>query len=147
MRKTFIAVLAIALQLAAGCAPYLPQDKPGPNFPDFTITYTFVTVDVLTQKPVSVPITMGVLVPGFAVWTSVSPTTPATLTIPAKDYPPVEKNSSVIGTVTGRGSDSTFLACSWSANTAAGARSSADSRGGEGSGTGPFASATCTYAA
>lgn len=146
MRKTFIAALAVALQLAAGCA-VKPLESPGAHFPDFTITYTFVTVDQLTQKPVSVPISMAVVVPGFAAWTSVSPSTPATVSIPAKEYPAAERNSSVIGTVTGRGSDSTLLTCTWSANTAAGERLSADSRGGEGSGTGQFASATCAYAA
>jgi hypothetical protein len=148
MRKTlFVATLAILAQLMGACQ-YIPEPQPLPDYPDYEITYTFTAMDQLTQQAVNAPISMSVTIPGFAVWTTVSPTIPATVTIPAKQYPPAERNSSVIGTMSGNGGPvGTLLTCTWSAQTPAGVRVSADSVGGEGAGTGRYASATCTYKA
>lgn len=145
-----LAALAALAQLLGACAPQtgkLYPPRQAAAFEDYTIVYSFEAFDSLTQKIVHPAIHIVAYVPGWANDVKVEPSSPITYTINGTERPAAEQYSRVIGTVVQGGSASTVLRCTWAAQTIAGPRTSAHSRGGEDEGTGTSATATCEYKA
>lgn len=145
-----LTALAVLAQLMGACAPqpgkvYPPRQVAA--FDDYNIVYSFEATDSLTGKLVHPAIQVTAYVPGWANDSRVEPTSPITYTINGSERPAAEQYSRVTGTVVSGGAASTVLKCTWAAQTVAGPRTSAHSRGGEDEGTGTSATATCEYKA
>lgn len=146
-RTVFAAAIATCTLLVAGCnagsREYQAFQVPDP---DFSITFSFEASDALTNRSVSLPLTITTTVPGWADDITNVPSTPAGLTVNGRVRPQAEHDVVMSATVIG-GTDSTLLHCSWTASTRSGPRSSERSWSGEGQGTGRTATAVCTYKA